>query len=255
MIRSLILLFFVTTITNPSLSRKAGETEITTEDGIEVFQEEKYYLLKKNVEIYSDDLDLKGQNVKIFFNENLYDVEELVAKEKVSFNSKSFNTKGSGSFVRFNVKNQNITIVGIQSELFLEGTQMFSDEKISVDNINGKFLIIGPNSKLISEDIYINGSKINGSFEIINGKRDITNLIVEDEKKLNIKTDDINMFAKRAEYEKNKSVIELFEEVQISRGNEIINGDYGILNTEKNSYKVFSDSTKKVKAIILDSNE
>ena len=29
------------------VSRGIGETEITTDDGIEVFQNEKYYLLKK----------------------------------------------------------------------------------------------------------------------------------------------------------------------------------------------------------------
>ena len=28
-------------------AREIGETEITTEDGIEVYQDEKYYLLKK----------------------------------------------------------------------------------------------------------------------------------------------------------------------------------------------------------------
>ena len=33
------------------LAREEGETEITTEEGIEVFQNEKYYLLKKNVKI------------------------------------------------------------------------------------------------------------------------------------------------------------------------------------------------------------
>ena len=35
------------------ISREKGETEITTEDGIEVFQNEKFYLLKKNVIIKS----------------------------------------------------------------------------------------------------------------------------------------------------------------------------------------------------------
>ena len=29
-------------------AREKGQTEITTEEGIEVFQKEKYYLLKKN---------------------------------------------------------------------------------------------------------------------------------------------------------------------------------------------------------------
>ena len=34
-------------ICNNLYSREIGETEITTQEGIEVFQNEKYYLLKK----------------------------------------------------------------------------------------------------------------------------------------------------------------------------------------------------------------
>ena len=132
---------------------------------------------------------------------------------------------------------------------------MLSDGKIFVDNLEGTFFIEGPNSKLISGNIFITGSKINGSFEIINGKRDIANLTVEDQKISNIKTDDINMFSKIAIYNKKKSIIELFDEVEINRGNEIITGDYGILNTKKNSYKVSSKQSNKVKAIILGSDE
>ena len=39
------------------IAREKGETEITTEDGIEVFQDEKYYLLKENVKISSDNFN------------------------------------------------------------------------------------------------------------------------------------------------------------------------------------------------------
>ena len=46
MIRLLIFLIVLLSY-NYTYSRNSGETEITTEDGIEVFQEEKYYLLKK----------------------------------------------------------------------------------------------------------------------------------------------------------------------------------------------------------------
>ena len=63
------------------------------------------------------------------------------------------------------------------------------------------------------------------------------------------------MFSKKAIYNKNKSIIELFEEVEIIRNNETITGDYGILDTNKKSYKVSSKNSKKVKAIILNSNE
>jgi lipopolysaccharide export system protein LptA len=64
------------------------------------------------------------------------------------------------------------------------------------------------------------------------------------------------MFSKKATYDKKKSIIELFEDVKIIRGNEIITGDYGILDTNNNSYKVSSkNSQQKVKVIILEANE
>ena len=43
------------------------------------------------------------------------------------------------------------------------------------------------------------------------------------------------MFSKKATYNKKKSIIELFDDVKINRGNEIITGDYGILDTKNNS--------------------
>ena len=72
-------------------ARDKGETEITTEDGIEVYQEEKYYLLKKNVKIDSDNFILNADFVKIKFNESMYDIIELDAKGNVSFISEEYN--------------------------------------------------------------------------------------------------------------------------------------------------------------------
>ena len=246
------LIFFLIILLNYKLaiSRGIGETEITTEDGIEVFQEEKYYLLKKNVEILSDELKLNAEFVKIFFEKDLYDIIELIAKDNVNFISNSYNIEGRGKNLKFNFKNQKILINGIKSELFLENTKMFSDGKINVNNVEGSFLIEGSNSRLINDNIFIKGSKINGSFEMIDDKRNIGNLFVEDKNKLNIKMDDIVMFSKKAVYNKRKSIIELFGDVEINRGNEIITGDYGILDTKKNSYKVSSSNSNKVKAII-----
>ncbi len=253
MIKYIIFYILIVTNYNFALGRNAGETEITTEDGIEVFQEEKYYLLKKNVEILSDEFQLNGQIVKIFFEKDLYDVKELIATDDVKFISVNYNIKGNGDRLEFNIKKEKITVIGENSELFLGTTEMFSDGIISVNNTDGSFLVNGPNSKLISENIFITGSKINGTFEVINGKRDISNLEVEDELKLNINTDDIEMFSKKAFYDKEKSIIELFEDVKINRGNEVISGDYGILDTNKNSYKVSSKNSNKVKAIISNS--
>lgn len=63
----IIIILFLLISHNSSFSRNIGETEITTEEGIEVFQNEKYYLLKKNVKIESDTFNLTGDLIKIFF--------------------------------------------------------------------------------------------------------------------------------------------------------------------------------------------
>ena len=141
-------------------------------------------------------------------------------------------------------------MTGKNSELFLETTEMFSDGSISVDNLAGSFSIEGSNSRLISDDIFITGFMINGVLSNKNGIREISNLEVHDENILSIITEDTEMFSKKAFYDKEKSIIELFDSVTIKRGSEIITGDYGILDTNKNSYKVSSNNSNKVKVII-----
>ena len=91
---------------------------------------------------------------------------------------------------------------------------------------------------------------INGILVNENGTRDISNLEVHDENILSIITEDTEMFSKKAFYDREKSIIELYDTVKIKRGSEIITGDYGVLNTNKNSYKVSSNNSNKVKAII-----
>ena len=70
-----------------SFGRDPGQTEITTDEGIEVFKQEKYYLLKKNVKIVSDDFKLSADLVKAHFNEGLYDVEIVNSKGNVLLES------------------------------------------------------------------------------------------------------------------------------------------------------------------------
>ena len=67
MIKLLIIIIFFSSST---LSREVGQTEITTDEGIEVFQNEKYYLLKNNVQIISDDFQLDADLVKAYFEKN-----------------------------------------------------------------------------------------------------------------------------------------------------------------------------------------
>ena len=73
----LINLIVILFISSTSIGREVGETEITTEDGIEVFQNEKYYLLKKNVNIDSDNFNLNADDVKIIFNNESNEINSL----------------------------------------------------------------------------------------------------------------------------------------------------------------------------------
>ena len=231
-------------------ARESGETEITTEDGIEVFQNEKFYLLKKNVNIKSDNFDLNAENVKINFDKNLYDITELNADGNVEFNSKDFNIKGSGEFLEFEVKAEKLIVKGTKSELTTDNMKMFSDEFIEIHNLNGTFSLKGKNSKLINESILIEADSIDGIFLENASKKEIKFLNVIDNNIAYVKNNDIEMYAKKINFDNNTSTIELIDSVTIIRNEEKITGDYGTLDTKNNSYKIKSKNQTKVKVII-----
>tara|TARA_Y100001935_G_scaffold122038_1_gene101183 strand:+ start:340 stop:1104 length:765 start_codon:yes stop_codon:yes gene_type:complete len=253
--RKIIIVIFLLISYNSSFSRNIGETEITTEEGIEVFQNEKYYLLKKNVKIESDSFNLTGDLIKIFFEKDLYDIKIIDAVGNVEMVSDSYNISASGDSLVFTVKKEEISIKGLNSKLITKDADMYSDGNIIVNNITGDFLIEGQNSSMAAEDIFIEGEFIEGNFSNNNEIKEISLLNVVDEKIAYIKTDDTEMYSNIINYDKKTSLIELENNVKIIRGGETITGDYGTLDTATNSYKVKSKESKKVKVIILNQDE
>ena len=233
------------------IAREIGETEITTEDGIEVFQNEKFYLLKKNVKIDSDDFILNADEVKINFNKSLYDITELNAKGNVNFKSSEFKMEGNGKNLKFEVQIEKLKVEGQSSELITEDIRMFSDGFIEVSNFNGNFTLEGKNSKLISENILIEAEFIDGIFNNLDKNREITFLNIYDKKISYVKNNNTEMYAKKINFDNSSSIIELIDNVTIIRGGEKISGDYGTLDTKNNSYKIKSNDETKVKVIIL----
>ena len=231
-------------------SREIGETEITTEDGIEVFQDEKFYLLKKNVKIESDNFTLSADDVKIDFDKSLYDITNLYAKGEVDFFSEEFGISSNGDILNFRVKIEKLRVEGQGSELLTKDIEMFSDGFIEVNNQNGDFLLKGLNSKLINENIIIIANFIDGNFVDKVDKKEITFLKVIDEKISYVKNNDTEMYAKKINFDYDTSIIELIDDVTIIRDDEKISGDYGTLDTNNNSYKIRSKNKKKVKVII-----
>ena len=251
----IIIILFLLISHNSSFSRNIGETEITTEEGIEVFQNDKYYLLKKNVKIESDTFNLTGDLIKIFFEKDLYDIKIIDAVGNVKMVSDSYRIKANGENLVFIVKTEEISLKGLNSNLITEDTDMYSDGTIIVNNITGDFLIEGQNSSLDTEDIFIEGEYIEGNFSTNNENKEINLLNVLDKKIAYIKTDDTEMYSNKINYDKKTSLIELENNVKIIRGGETITGDYGTLDTATNSYKVKSKDSKKVKVIILNQDE
>jgi len=249
LILKIILTLFLTL---EVFAREDGETEITTEDGIEVFQNEKFYLLKKNVKIESDAFNLNADDVKINFDQNLYDITEINAKGNVNFYSDEYNLKGKGEKLKFEVPIEKLKVEGLNSELFTENIQMFSDGFIEVDNLKGDFSLNGINSKLRNENIFIEANSIDGVFLNSVDTMQITFLKVSDETISYVKNNDTEMYAKKINFDNDISIIELIDNVTIIRNGEKITGDYGTLDTKNNSYKIKSKDQTKVKAIIQD---
>ena len=231
-------------------AKESGETEITTEDGIEVFQNEQFYLLKKNVDIKSDNFDLNADNVKINFDKSLYDITELYAEGKVDFNSQEFEIRGNGNFLKFEVKIEKLKVEGQGSELVTNDIEMYSDGFIEISNLNGNFSLRGQNSKLVNKNIIIEAESIDGNFTKMENENEITFLDISDENISFIKNNNTQMYAKKINFNNETSIIELIDDVTIIRNEEKITGDYGTLDTRNNSYKIKSNNKSKVKVII-----
>ncbi len=231
-------------------AREVGETEITTDDGIEVYQNEKFYILKKNVKIISDTFTLKADNVKINFDKNLYDIISLIARGNVEFISDEFKMNGSSKILNFNVKLETINLEGFESKLLMEDIKMYSDTFIEINNQTGNFTLKGPSSKLINKDVFIKAEFIDGIFIENLGQKQIKFLDVVDKKISYIKNNDTEMYAKKINFDNETSLIELIDDVTIIRNDEKISGDYGTLDTKNNSYKIKSNNKTKVKVII-----
>ena len=248
--RLILNLLIIILFSGNLFGREKGETEITTEDGIEVFQNEKFYLLKKNVKIVSDNFILEADDVKINFNKSLYDITKLEANGNVDFNSINYQMQAKGESLQFEVEVEKIKIKGIDSKLITDEVTMFSDGTIMVSNSNGEFSLKGLNSKLINESIVIIGESIDGIFNNNNQKKEITFLNVVDKNISYVQNNDTEMYAKKINFDNDNSLIELIDDVVIIRNGENITGDYGTLDTKSNSYKIKSDEQTKVKAII-----
>ena len=98
-----LLVTFIILFSYQLLAREPGQTEITTEEGIEVFKQEKYYILKKNDKIISDEFELKADLVKAYFDKDLYDIIKINTEGNANLESNN-NIKASGEKININIR-------------------------------------------------------------------------------------------------------------------------------------------------------
>ena len=236
-------------------ARNVGETEITAEEGIEVFQEEKYYLLKKNVKIQSDNFMLFGDQIKIFFEDDLYDIKRIIANGSVILESSSYSISAKGDKLSLILEDEEISVEGNNSELKTDNFFMYSNNSIKINNLNGNFVLSGINSMVKNDNITIRGEFIDGLFTSKDNQKEIILLNVKDKNISYINNGKSEMFANIINYNKETSIIKLNDNVKIITDGETVMGDYGELNTASNSYKISSKNSNKVKIIITNENE
>jgi len=63
------------------------DTEITTDSGITLYQNEKYYELIDNVKIKSQNFNLKAENVIAYYKDDLYDLVKIIAKKNAEIDT------------------------------------------------------------------------------------------------------------------------------------------------------------------------
>ena len=252
----IISIFILILLVNKTLfARNVGETEITAEEGIEVFQEEKYYLLKKNVKIQSDNFMLFGDQIKIFFEDDLYDIKRIIANGSVNLESSSYNISAKGEKMSLILEDEEIFVEGNNSELKTDNFFMYSNNSIKINNLNGNFVLSGINSMVKNDNITIRGEFIDGLFTSKDNQKEIILLNVKDKNISYINNGKSEMFANIINYNKETSIIKLNDNVKIITDGETVMGDYGELNTASNSYKISSKNSNKVKVIITNENE
>jgi len=208
----LLLVFFIF-LTKELYAEQIGNdtTVITTDGGINVYQDEKYYDLNKNVKIKSKNFSLKADNVIAHYNKDFYDLTKIIA-------------------------------TGGAEIITSEGSEI-KGNKVIYDINSGNFSIFG-NGIFIIDELRIEGEDIQGIITEIDKVKYIEKIEAKDSKKVFIKNKDMKSYSKSAIYLKETGVLELFDEVKIIKGQEVTTGDYANINLETNSYSIKSINNK-----------
>ena len=182
-----------------------ADTIITTDGGIEVFQNDKYYELSNNVDIKSKNFDLTANHAIVYYEKDFYDLIKVIAIGKAEIKT----TEGA----------------------------LIKGNKVTYELKNEKFLIKG-NGIFKNKDLYIEGSNINGNMIKENDQTVVKYVEASDSETVYIKNREMQSYSKSAKYLKETEILELFNEVKIIKNQEVTTGDYANINMLTNNYSI-----------------
>ena len=212
-----IILFNILILYSNNYLYGKNPTTITTDGGIKIFQNEKYYDLRDNVFIESKNFKLNSDNVLAYYDKDFYDITKIIA---------TGNTK-----------------------LVTKDGAVIMGEKVIYDIIKEEFSITG-NGSFKNERLTVIATEIDGSFIKVDDENQIKNVFARDDETVFINNNEMKSYSKSAIYAKKNEVLELFDDVKIIKNQEVTTGDYANINMINNNYTIKSKKGKKVKLLI-----
>ena len=194
------LLFWQNTIAD-TIQKK--ETIITTDGGIEVYQNEKYYDLSNNVDIRSKNFDLTADNALVYYEKDFYDLIKVIAI------GKAYIVTSQGAIIR--------------------------GDKVTYQLKDEKFFIIG-NGIFTNKELHVEGNNIKGNFIKLEDETFVDYVEATDPNIVFIKNKEMKSYSKSAKYKKETEILELFDDVKIIKNQEVTTGDYANINMLTNNY-------------------
>ena len=220
-----------------------SELTVEADESLEWFEKEKYYLAKGNVILKKDGVTLKANIIKadyIFENgENI--LKKIIAKEEVNLTKK--NTKVTGQFMTYNVKQKTGKVSGPFQTLSSPSGYVESKKFITFDDFNNKAEAKGDVKIILSNKTVIYADNIKADFESNSKtlKKAVArgNVIIENKAKGRKSKADLGV------YNANDEIIRLTGNVVIINQKSKLSGSKGITNLRTGISNIVGDKKNK----------
>ncbi len=219
------------------------ELQVEADESLEWFEKEKYYLAKGNVILTKDGLKLNASEVKAHYvevdNENILRI--IIANGNVTLTKGE--TKATGDFMRYNVKNK-IAIISGSFQTFtspsgyIESNKklIFNDSKNKAEATGDVKIILSNKTKIFADSIEADFTGKTKSLKKAVAKG---NVVIESYNNGKKSKADIGI------YNSKSKIIELNGNVTIINQGSIVKGSRGITNMSNGISKILGDKNKK----------